>query len=441
MKRTIKLALLACLILLVSALTLTACNNNVLANNPNTQPSGNSQTPPSDNKQTTPNNVQQSPPSVDTQTTPSVGEQTTPNGGGANSSTTPPKYSATDIYNQAVNYVGEIVTYDKSGSELSLGTCFVYSSDGKIITNYHVIEGAYSASVDINGKTYSVKTVLAYDANIDLAVLKINATNIVSAPISNRQAQVGEMVVAIGSSRGLTNTLSQGIVTYANRIVDNVAHVQHDASITHGNSGGPLINEYGEVIGINTWGVSDSQNLNFAVSVSELGNLVYGTPIPLQDLFQEQLTPYEILLNWLIDNQTSASDVRIAYNFWEGDIMYTLAYSIDGDYMYISMYDANAFTLLDLSYDPSRYAYYWDWELEYPTDHYRVTGTINAYTYNQETKLTNYNYTSGLYLAESKVVPLAQQSIYITVLALENLLLVNTEIGLTIEDFGFLNYR
>lgn len=403
MKKTTKMALLTCMVLLVSMLTLTACDEIKIIINPNNSPT------------TSPN------------------DQTI--------SDTPPIYSATEIHNQSVKYVGEIITYDKSGNECSLGTGFVYSSDGKIITNYHVIEGAYSASIEINGKTYSIKSVLAYDAYIDLAVLKIDAIGLDTAVISKREVQVGDAIYAIGSSRGMTNTFSQGIVTYSNRIIDDVTYVQHDASITHGNSGGPLINAYGEVIGINTWGISDSQNLNFAVCVSELGNLVYGIPTTLQDLFQEQLTPYEILLNWLIEHQNSASDVRIAYNFWEGDIMYTLAYSIDGDYMYISMYDANAFTLLDLSYDPSRYGYYWDWELENPMDHYRVTGTINAYTYNQETQLTNYNYSSGLYLAESKVVSLAQQSIYITVIALDHLLLVNGEIGLTIEDFGFINYR
>ena len=245
MKRTIKLALLAFLIFLVSTLVFTACNGNNTPANDNTSNS----TPPS---------------------------------------TT---YTASDIYNQAVKYVGEIVIYDKSGNELALGTGFVYSSDGKIITNYHVIEGAYSARIDINGKIYTVTSVLAYDAHIDLAVLQINATGLDTATISNGSTQVGEVVYAIGSSQGLTNTLSQGIVTYANRVVDNVAHVQHDASITHGNSGGPLINEYGEIIGINTWGVSDSQNLNFAVSINELDNLVYGTPITLSELFEEQPTP------------------------------------------------------------------------------------------------------------------------------------------------------
>lgn len=242
-------------------------------------------------------------------------------------------YSPTDIYNQSVKFVGEIVTYDRGGNELALGTCFVYSSDGKIITNYHVIEGAGSAKVDINGKTYRVESVLAYDTTIDLAVIKINATGLDAATISKRQVQVGDTVYAIGSSRGMTNTYSQGIVTYANRVIDGVAYVQHDASITHGNSGGPLINEYGEVIGINTWTISDSQNLNFAISTNEINTLVYNPPLSLPELTTQNLTPFQQLVDWVRNNATDVYDDRcvfydespsgalcgISYNYSDGE--------------------------------------------------------------------------------------------------------------------------
>ena len=86
--------------------------------------------------------------------------------------------TANEVFELAKNSVGEITTYDKSGAELALGTGFVYSSDGKIVTNYHVIEDAYSAKIAIGGSTYTVQHVLAYDKNIDLAVLKISATGL-----------------------------------------------------------------------------------------------------------------------------------------------------------------------------------------------------------------------------------------------------------------------
>ena len=91
---------------------------------------------------------------------------------------------------------------------------------------------------------------MAFDELIDLAVLKVEQNGLVAATVCKNNVQAGETVYAIGSSRGLTNTYSQGIITHADRVLDGVTYVQHDASITNGNSGGPLINIYGEVIGI-----------------------------------------------------------------------------------------------------------------------------------------------------------------------------------------------
>ena len=202
-----------------------------------------------------------------------------------------PQYSATEIYNQAIQYAGEIILYDKQGKKIATGTGFVLSSDGRIITNYHVIENAYSATISINGKTYSIKSVLSYNATIDLAVLQIDANNLTAAKICKNAVQAGETVYSIGSSRGMTNTFSHGIITYANRVVDGISHVQHDAPISSGNSGGPLINIYGEVIGINTWCIADSenapaQNLNFAVFTRELDKLIYGEPMTLAKFYE-----------------------------------------------------------------------------------------------------------------------------------------------------------
>lgn len=239
-------------------------------------------------------------------------------------------YTATEIYEQSVKYVGEIITYDKKGAEVALGTGFVISSDGKILTNYHVIEGAYSADITINNTKYRISSVLAWDAKIDLAVLKIDASNLICATICMQPVDVGSVVYAIGSSRGMTNTYTQGMITYADRIVDGISYVQHDASITHGNSGGPLINVYGEVIGVNTWGISDSQNLNFAVFIDELDNLVYGTSLSLEDLTEENLSPFQLLVEWVFDNATDIYDNSIENSKeWENNDWFTISYDFD----------------------------------------------------------------------------------------------------------------
>ena len=319
-----------------------------------------------------------------------------------------PQYSATEIYNQSIKYVGEIVTYDKQGVEFALGTGFVISSDGKIVTNYHVIEGAYSATICIDGTTYNIVSVLAYDATIDLAVLKINANNLTAATICKNAVQVGQTIYAIGSSRGMTNTYSQGIITYADRIVGGVSHVQHDASITHGNSGGPLINVYGEVIGINTWGISDSQNLNFAVFTDELDNLTYGDPLTLAEFYLKECDVFEKLKNYIIDNGTyDATD-----NYYLVTLGTTYSDDYTSKYTRLAFYYVNSNEItLDFLIDDGDYwiyfkidenvdgAYYWSY---FDDNGYKMNGTIYSATYDNNTLLgISYNNISSSSLRDS----------------------------------------
>ena len=246
-----------------------------------------------------------------------------------------PTYTATELYDLAVNFVGEIVTYDKNGSELALGTGVVVSSDGRIITNYHVIDSAYSAKITIGDKTYPITSVLAYDVDIDLAVLKIDAEGIMYAKVCKNAPKTGETVYAIGSSKGLTNTYSQGIVTQAGREIEGVTYIQHDASITNGNSGGPLLNVYGEVIGINTFIVADSQNLNFAIFTSELDNLAYGDATTLSALYDRYCVAHDTLYAWLLKNQNSTEEGECAFNEISDNYWYSLAYDVEKDWLYI----------------------------------------------------------------------------------------------------------
>ena len=344
-------------------------------------------------------------------------------------------YSATELYEQSVNFVGEIVTYDKNGYEYALGTCFVISSDGKVVTNYHVIEGAYSAQITIGDAKYDVSSVLAYDANIDLAVLKINATGLTAATICKSPVKVGSTVYAIGSSRGMTNTYSQGIVTYADRIVDGVSHVQHDASITHGNSGGPLINVYGEVIGINTWGISDSQNLNFAVFTDELDNLVYGTPITLSDLFSIS-DPYEYLAQWVLSNYSATYSQGKIYSVEEtsGSFVYSLNYNIESQNLFIDVSDGNLYCSLFLNGDTTALYFYSE-----NSSTYKIEGSINAAYFTNTTVLTNYSYDGPSY-HKTSAVNLTQTAISTNIAWLSYFMLMNN-IDVSISDLGFLAYN
>ena len=354
-----------------------------------------------------------------------------------------PTFTATELYNQCVKYVGEVVTYDKSGVEYALGTGFVISTDGKIVTNYHVIEDAYSATICIDGTTHNIVSVLAYDANIDLAILKINASGLTAANICKNSVNVGETVYAIGSSRGMTNTCSQGIITYADRIVDGVSHIQHDASITHGNSGGPLINAYGEVIGINTWGISDSQNLNFAVFADELDNLVFGTPLSIQEFYLKECDVFERLKNYIVDSGTYISDG----NYYRLNI--GTSYSSD----YSSKYDRYAYYYIDEDYitldfviDNGEYwAYFtiedtvngiYEWAY-FDEDGYKMSGILYAATYDDNT-LLGYSYNNISYSStRTSVRKLA--STMVSVLC-SNIDSDFYDIGVTAEDLHFYYY-
>ena len=140
-----------------------------------------------------------------------------------------------------------------------LGSGVVVTGDGYILTNYHVVDGADSIHVDLNdGRTFEAK-VIGTDKPSDLAVVKVTATNLPTAPLGNSDvAQVGDVVLAIGNPLGVGQTVTSGIVSAKGRSTGSgdgernyQDFLQTDAAINHGNSGGALVNTRGEVIGIN----------------------------------------------------------------------------------------------------------------------------------------------------------------------------------------------
>jgi putative serine protease PepD len=179
--------------------------------------------------------------------------------------------SVQSIYRLARKGVVEVTSPQGQGSG------FVYDSDGHVLTNQHVVSGASSVSVKLwNGKTYSAQ-VVGTDASTDVAVLKIDAPSSQLFPLSladSSKVNVGDSVVAIGSPFGLEETVTSGIVSALHREMQSPNgfaiddSIQTDAAINHGNSGGPLINSQGKVIGITSQIESDSggsDGVGFAV--------------------------------------------------------------------------------------------------------------------------------------------------------------------------------
>jgi hypothetical protein len=190
--------------------------------------------------------------------------------------------TAKEIYEKCAPSTVELQVTTTSGDYIGSG---FFIQSGIVITNYHVIEGATNIVVVTNkNKTYEVQSILGFDETYDIAVLNINAVT-EHLVLNKGDVTVGETVYALGSPRGLTGSLSDGIVSSSSRIIDGVDYVQVTAPISNGNSGGPLLNAYGEVIGINTFIVVDSQNLNFAVNGYQYAKLNYDSPITAEEFY------------------------------------------------------------------------------------------------------------------------------------------------------------
>jgi V8-like Glu-specific endopeptidase len=212
-----------------------------------------------------------------------------------------------------------LIFVSDSGKETGLGSGFIISPDGKIVTNYHVIKDAQKALVKLtNGAFFPVETVLASDSVEDLAIIKVEGKNLPTLKIGDSDAvQVGERVVAIGSPLGLESTVSDGIVS-ALRKESNASWIQTTAPVSPGNSGGPLLRLDGTVVGVITWNLKLGQNLNFAASSNEVSALANkpSNAMPLNAEEKEHTRPSGNIWTSL----TSGKDYRVRL---DGDYIYT----------------------------------------------------------------------------------------------------------------------
>lgn len=210
--------------------------------------------------------------------------------------------SAADIYKKVAPAVVMIST--KSIQSVNgwfqqetegMGSGFIINTDGYILTNYHVINGAKEVTVTLSDGQEVTASVVNYDSDKDIAMIKLNGN--VEVPgvveLGNSDAlQPGEEVVAIGNplSKELSSTLTKGIVSALNRSVEtqsgvNTNLIQTDAAINSGNSGGPLINTKGEVIGINTLKASDgAEGIGFAIPINDVKEKIDSLSKPILNL-------------------------------------------------------------------------------------------------------------------------------------------------------------
>ena len=212
---------------------------------------------------------------VDLHTSPSGVETPTPEGG----------LSLQAIYDKCIDSTVSIICSSPSGS--SSGSGVVLSEDGYVITNYHVVEGASAVQVLLTDGRYLDARSVGGDKLSDLAVLRVEAENLTAAEFGDSdKLRVGDTVVAIGDPLGveLRGTMTDGIVSAINRDITTEGRtltlIQTNAALNSGNSGGPLINCYGQVVGINTMKIGDYvsssgvEGLGFAIPSTTVKQIV-----------------------------------------------------------------------------------------------------------------------------------------------------------------------
>src|SRR5579883_815268 len=173
-------------------------------------------------------------------------------------------------------FFGDVPSGPSTRVERGTGSGFIIKSDGLILTNAHVVDGADTVTVTLKDQREFTGKVLGADPLTDVAVVKVQATNLPTVNLGDSdQLRPGEWAIAIGNPLGLDNTVTVGIISATGRSSaqiqapdKRVQFIQTDAAINPGNSGGPLLNQRGEVIGMNTAIIGGAQGLGFAIPIN-----------------------------------------------------------------------------------------------------------------------------------------------------------------------------
>ncbi len=195
--------------------------------------------------------------------------------------------SIAEVTNRLAPAVVSILV-ESRGSSVSAGTGMIITSDGYVLTNKHVVDGARSITIITdNNDTYENVKLVGTDPTNDVAILKVNAKDLPTVTLGDSKTIIiGQQVIAIGNALGqYQNTITSGIISGLGRSLTAYSSdysmseelsdmIQTDAAINAGNSGGPLVNAAGEVIGINTAVSSEGSNLGFAIPISSVKGLI-----------------------------------------------------------------------------------------------------------------------------------------------------------------------
>lgn len=266
-------------------------------------------------------------------------------------------YTAKDIS----KIVAPAVVYIET--DICCGSGFIIDSSGLVVTNYHVIDNCKYAFIRLtNGNTHNVVYVVDYNKEKDIAILKVNATNLPTVKLADSiSIENGDTIYTIGSPKSLENTISSGLISNKNRIINDLPYIQISAPISSGSSGGTLINEKAEVIGITSAAFSNAQNLNLAIPINQLNTLNQCLNLTFTEVYNIEhpklsIKSYEIENNDTLEN-ANIVDMESKINGDTCEIHITGSFSsyCDVDTYYVDAVYDNTFLFASIYLCPDTY--------------------------------------------------------------------------------------
>ena len=324
--------------------------------------------------------------------------------------------SASEIYAACSPAVFYIETFDHNGNRLGTGSGFFIDSKGIAVTNYHVIEGAFTAKITTANDQVIHAVTGVYDHSLaeDWAVLQVEEGTYPCLKLGDSsKVSGGDTVYTLGSPLGLQSSISSGIVSNPSRTANDRTYIQTSAPISSGSSGGALLNIYGDVIGITAATYVNGQNLNLAVPI----NLVQGFNTRAtrmegysnvnwyMSVFKDsgsEIPPLYELLAWIQQNANSRFNFQPAFSFQTTGPNYTNYFSMicdDGRLIFLLRQKANSCThylhlIISGSYNEGQDAVLYSFADSPRFDNYNFSGyaKITPMAASADTKLEFYNY-------------------------------------------------
>lgn len=294
------------------------------------------------------------------------------------------------VYDTAMKSIGIITARDAGGRKYSFTTGYALSADGKILTSYTAVEHCTSAEVSIDGKTYAITQVLAWDEDQNIAVLQCDGADLTPLPISDTIPQLRDTLYAFGSPVGADPAYGEGFVT---AFTDD--GFRHNA-LTESHAGGPILNASGQVVGYHAGKQTQGKPVGYPI-VPLLQNLSYDTPKTLQELYTlDHADALQRMQRWLREKGADV-DGYMTFQTSNEQETYFMGFSEDTQLLrveYFHYYESGDVYGFHLEFSPQeeQWRYWSDYAFASGEEVY-ADGLIHATEFTSKTALTMENLT------------------------------------------------